>query len=91
MIRVINYASGEILPAMIINNPDQSLTLFALINARDKKPYHEFIKGRIYVCNSILELLMPGEWCFKNDTCSAFWMAFLSSPPKNSSWPNIFK
>lgn len=46
MIHVINYASGEILPAMIINNPDQSLTLFALINTRDKKPNHEFIKGR---------------------------------------------
>lgn len=35
MVRVINYASGEILPAMITNNPDQSLTLFALINTRD--------------------------------------------------------
>lgn len=45
MIRVINYASGEILPAMIINNCDQSLTLFALINTRDKKLNHEFKKG----------------------------------------------
>ena len=38
MICVINYASGESLPAMIIANPDQSLTLFALINTKDKKP-----------------------------------------------------
>lgn len=46
MIRVINYASGEILPAMIINNPDQSLTLFALVNTSDKKSNHGFIKER---------------------------------------------
>lgn len=48
MIRVINYSSGEILPAMIINNPDQSLTLFAMFNTRHRKPNHEFIKGREY-------------------------------------------
>lgn len=29
-------ASGESLPAIIIANPDQSLTLFALINTKDK-------------------------------------------------------
>ena len=39
MIHVINYASGETLPETIIANPDQSLTLFALINTKDKKPF----------------------------------------------------
>lgn len=52
MIHVINNASGKSLPAMIIANPDQSLTLFALINTKDKKP-------------SWIEKLKKGRECVK--------------------------